>query len=143
MAEVYSLVYKPEDENSPRSLHAHAARKRAPAGRSRHRRRSQRHRQPESPVERDVLRDAPDLERRRLQDQPRRNGRADRVRGLDINALEAGTRLQLGDSAVIEVIKPRTGCDRFEAIQGQAAQRRCWTARRDGACGYGRRCSRQ
>ena len=41
------------------------------------------------------------------------------LRGLDVNVLETGARIQLGDSAVIEIIKPRTGCDRFEAIQGK------------------------
>jgi MOSC domain-containing protein YiiM len=41
------------------------------------------------------------------------------VRGLDMDSLAAGTRVQFGDSAVIEVVKPRTGCDRFEAIQGK------------------------
>ena len=39
------------------------------------------------------------------------------VSELDLAALDPGTRVRLGD-AVIEVIKPRTGCDRFEAIQG-------------------------
>ncbi len=39
------------------------------------------------------------------------------VSGLDMNALAAGDRVQLGAEAVIEVVKPRTGCDRFEAIQ--------------------------
>lgn len=41
------------------------------------------------------------------------------LRGLDVNALEAGARIQLGGDAVIEIIKPRTGCERFEAIQGK------------------------
>ena len=41
--------------------------------------------------------------------------------GLDIDALAAGDRVQIGDEAVVEIIKPRTGCDRFEAIQGRAA----------------------
>ncbi len=41
------------------------------------------------------------------------------LRGLDVDALPAGARLQLGGSAVIEIIKPRTGCERFEAIQGK------------------------
>lgn len=41
------------------------------------------------------------------------------VRGVDIDALPAGARVQVGDAAVIEVIEPRTGCDRFEAIQGK------------------------
>lgn len=39
------------------------------------------------------------------------------VTGLNLIDLGEGTRVRLGD-AVIEVVKPRTGCDRFEAIQG-------------------------
>lgn len=41
------------------------------------------------------------------------------VRGLDIDSLPAGAQLQFGEQAVIEIVKPRTGCDRFEAIQGK------------------------
>jgi MOSC domain-containing protein YiiM len=44
-----------------------------------------------------------------------------RFSGLDLNSLPAGTRLQIGAQAVIELIKPRTGCDRFEHIQGKPA----------------------
>ena len=40
--------------------------------------------------------------------------------GLDVNSLAAGDRVQIGDAAVVEIIKPRTGCDRFEAIQGRS-----------------------
>ncbi len=40
------------------------------------------------------------------------------VAGLDVNRLAAGTRLRLGDAAVIEVLKPRTGCERLRQIQG-------------------------
>jgi MOSC domain-containing protein YiiM len=39
------------------------------------------------------------------------------VNGIDIAALPSGTRLQLGESAVIEVVNARTGCDWFEKIQ--------------------------
>ncbi len=44
------------------------------------------------------------------------------VRGLEINIndLEAGTQLILGGQAVIEVTGPRTGCERFEAIQSKS-----------------------
>ena len=42
--------------------------------------------------------------------------------GLDPAALTEGTRLQLGESAVIEIGIPRTGCDRFESIQGTTKQ---------------------
>ena len=40
------------------------------------------------------------------------------ISGLDVNALAGGDRLQIGAEAVIEVVKPRTGCARFESIQG-------------------------
>jgi MOSC domain-containing protein YiiM len=41
------------------------------------------------------------------------------VAGLDEAALTPGTRLALGESAVIEVTLSRTGCDRFAHIQGK------------------------
>ena len=44
------------------------------------------------------------------------------IAGLDPAALTEGTRLRLGESAVIEVGIPRTGCGRFESIQGAAKQ---------------------
>lgn len=40
------------------------------------------------------------------------------VAGLDPAALVAGARVKLAD-AVIEVVEPRTGCARFEMIQGK------------------------
>ena len=40
--------------------------------------------------------------------------------GLDFAALAPGTRLQLGSAATIEFIKDRTGCERFEHIQGHS-----------------------
>jgi MOSC domain-containing protein YiiM len=39
--------------------------------------------------------------------------------GIDVDALSEGTRIRLGESAIVEVINPRTGCDRFEHIQGK------------------------
>jgi MOSC domain-containing protein YiiM len=44
------------------------------------------------------------------------------ISGLDVNQLAGGDRLQIGAAAVIEVVKPRTGCARFEAIQGLSRQ---------------------
>jgi MOSC domain-containing protein YiiM len=41
------------------------------------------------------------------------------VAGFDEAALAPGARLALGESAVIEVTLPRTGCDRFAHIQGK------------------------
>jgi MOSC domain-containing protein YiiM len=42
------------------------------------------------------------------------------IEGLDINSLAPGTHLQLGPAAVVELRKPRTGCDWFETIQGKS-----------------------
>lgn len=42
------------------------------------------------------------------------------VRGLDVLALQPGERLQLGPQAVIEVVKPRTGCLRLAAAHGKS-----------------------
>ncbi|MBX9622951.1 MAG: MOSC domain-containing protein [Gemmataceae bacterium] len=39
--------------------------------------------------------------------------------GIDRAALTRGARVRLGGAAVIEVDIPRTGCARFEAIQGK------------------------
>ncbi|MEZ4669533.1 MAG: MOSC domain-containing protein [Anaerolineae bacterium] len=39
------------------------------------------------------------------------------IHQLDVDSLPAGARLQLGNDAVIEVVKPRTGCDKFERVQ--------------------------
>lgn len=41
------------------------------------------------------------------------------VSGIDVDALPAGARLQLGQRAVIEITKPRTGCQHFAAVQGK------------------------
>jgi MOSC domain-containing protein YiiM len=40
------------------------------------------------------------------------------IAGIGIDRLPAGTQLRLGDTAVVEVIMPRTGCDRLQRIQG-------------------------
>lgn len=40
------------------------------------------------------------------------------IHQLDVDNLPSGARLQLGSQAVIEIIKPRTGCDKFERLQG-------------------------
>ena len=36
---------------------------------------------------------------------------------LDVDNLSVGAQVQLGNEAVIEVVKPRTGCDKFERLQ--------------------------
>ena len=39
------------------------------------------------------------------------------IHQLDVDALEAGAQVQLGTEAIIEIVKPRTGCDKFETVQ--------------------------
>jgi MOSC domain-containing protein YiiM len=39
--------------------------------------------------------------------------------GLDVDGLAPGDQIRIGSAAVIELVKARTGCDRFEHIQGQ------------------------
>lgn len=51
--------------------------------------------------------------------QPGRMGEQIIVRGLDVNGMREGDRIHLGDSAVVEVTLARTGCERFEAYQGK------------------------
>ena len=45
------------------------------------------------------------------------------VDGIGLDALPAGTRIRMGDSAVVELVKPRTGCAKFERNQGLSPQR--------------------
>jgi MOSC domain-containing protein YiiM len=42
------------------------------------------------------------------------------IAGLGRGSPAVGVRLRLGESAVIEVTEPRTGCGRFAAIQGRS-----------------------
>jgi molybdopterin adenylyltransferase len=44
------------------------------------------------------------------------------VQGLDVQALQPGEQLQLGDEAVIEITRPRTGCIRLETAQGRSTK---------------------
>ena len=42
------------------------------------------------------------------------------VQGLEVEKLQPGERLQIGESATIEITKARTGCERLEAAQGRS-----------------------
>ncbi len=54
-----------------------------------------------------------------FQVEPGQMGEQITVTGLDINALKPGERVQIGTEAIIEIVEPRTGCDRFEQYQGR------------------------
>ena len=42
------------------------------------------------------------------------------IQGLDVGKLSVGEQLQIGDGALVEVVSHRTGCERFEGIQGKS-----------------------
>ncbi len=42
------------------------------------------------------------------------------ISGFDIESLPEGTRLRIGDSAVIELLQLREPCNRFESYQGRS-----------------------
>lgn len=44
------------------------------------------------------------------------------IQGLGLSRLAEGNQLKIGDTALVEVISHRTGCQRFERIQGKAPQ---------------------
>ena len=44
------------------------------------------------------------------------------VSGLDVNGLAAGARLQIGETACVEIGVPRTGCGIFERHQEKSPQ---------------------
>jgi MOSC domain-containing protein YiiM len=44
----------------------------------------------------------------------------DIVQGLEVERLQPGDQLQIGESAMIEITKARTGCVRLEAAQGRS-----------------------
>jgi len=44
------------------------------------------------------------------------------LRGLDLGNLSEGDQLQFGEQAIVEVVSHRTGCQRFEHIQGKSPQ---------------------
>jgi MOSC domain-containing protein YiiM len=41
------------------------------------------------------------------------------VSGVDVNVLSPGTRLQIGETAQLEIVEPRTGCGKFEKYQSR------------------------
>lgn len=52
--------------------------------------------------------------------QPGQMGEQIVIRGLEVGKLSAGDRLQIGEQACVEVVNQRTGCQRFEQIQGKS-----------------------
>jgi MOSC domain-containing protein YiiM len=45
------------------------------------------------------------------------------IKGMDIDSLQPGTQIKIGDSAVVEIGKPRTGCEKFELVQNQSPKK--------------------
>jgi MOSC domain-containing protein YiiM len=57
-----------------------------------------------------------------FQTAPGRMGEQLVVAGLAVDSLPSGTRVQIGGSARVEVVEPRTGCGKFEQHQGKPRQ---------------------
>jgi MOSC domain-containing protein YiiM len=62
-----------------------------------------------------------ELEAEGFKTQPGEMGEQIVVSGIDPTTISVGTRARIG-SAVVEVTLPRTGCSRFEMIQGKAKE---------------------
>ena len=58
-----------------------------------------------------------EMTERGYQTRPGELGEQLTIDGLDFDAVEPGDRIALGDAAVIEITKPRTGCERLDAAQ--------------------------
>lgn len=54
--------------------------------------------------------------------QPGQMGEQIVIHGFDVGELAVGAQLQIGDQACVEVVSHRTGCQRFETIQGKSPQ---------------------
>jgi MOSC domain-containing protein YiiM len=54
--------------------------------------------------------------------QPGQMGEQIVIQGLDVGTLAEGDQLQIDDQACVEVVSHRTGCQRFEHIQGKTPQ---------------------
>ncbi len=54
--------------------------------------------------------------------QPGHMGEQIVIEGLDVGKLAEGDRLQIGEQACLEIVSHRTGCQRFERIQGRSKQ---------------------
>ena len=119
MAEIYSLVYKSSDDDPPHNYNrtravgvnliaGHGIEGDLKAGKH-----------PDRQLNIMSYETLGGLNKDGFKTQPGELGEQIIVRGVDVNALAAGTRLQFGGSVVVEVVKQRTGCDRFEAIQGK------------------------
>ena len=53
---------------------------------------------------------------------PGQMGEQIEIKGIDVGKLAVGDRLEIGDTAIVEVISHRTGCQRFEYIQSRTPQ---------------------
>jgi MOSC domain-containing protein YiiM len=60
------------------------------------------------------------LKERGFKTNPGEMGEQITTMGVNVEGLNPGDRLFVGDEAIIEVVKNRTGCTRFQRIQGHA-----------------------
>ncbi len=120
MSEIYSIVYTPANvERNPEDFYARVPLQEANLTVKRGIEGDLKGGHPERQLNVMTYETLQQLAAEGFQTAPGQMGEQIILKGLDVNALNAGDQIQIGDEARIEVIKPRTGCDRFEHIQGK------------------------
>jgi MOSC domain-containing protein YiiM len=121
MSEIYSIVYTPANvERNPQDFYARVSLQEANLTIKRGIEGDLKGRQPDRQLNVMTYETLQQLAAEGFETAPGQMGEQIILKGLDMDALNAGDQVQLGDEARIEVIKPRTGCDRFEHIQGKS-----------------------
>ena len=120
MAQIYSIVYQPDDQNVPERqedyfrLPLEAARLIAGHGIQGDRKAGKHPDRQLNLLSYEWLQQAGQGGYR---SQPGEFGEQIIIQGLALNELNPGARLRIGDQAIVEIVKPRTGCDRLQAAQ--------------------------
>jgi MOSC domain-containing protein YiiM len=121
MSEIYSIVYTPANvERHPADFYARVPLQQASLTVKRGIEGDLKGKQPDRQLNVMSFETLQQLSVEGFQTAPGQLGEQLTLKGLDVNALNEGDQIQLGDEARIEIIKPRTGCDRFEYIQGKS-----------------------
>jgi len=121
MSEIYSIVYTPANvERHPQDFYARVPLQEATLTLKHGIEGDLKGKQPDRQLNVMSFETLQQLSAEGFQTAPGQLGEQLTLKGLDVNALQEGDQIQLGDEARIEIIKARTGCDRFEHIQGRS-----------------------
>lgn len=130
MAKLVSIVYKPKDQSEPGNSYLRVPIQSAELVEGQGIAGDAKGGTPGRHLNIMVAENLADLEGAGFDTKPGRMGEQLTVEGLAIESLPQGTRIQIGDSAIIELFEPRTGCATFERHQGLSREQ---AARKMGA----------